>query len=394
MRLHLDALPADVLFSIASRHVPSLAALVSASKALRIALLPCLEACVSLRLREEWIGVGTAELLSRLPALTHVWIVVEEAYMEAVEEIHIDWLTLRTSAHVDFASAIRFPLVPSTPRSNLLALLVAPVLRRNRALSGDLLTPSTIINLPALRSGSCCRWSHLCAPIREVPITADCPLDSFTAVLVAGLLETPPPLGLCIDLTGQPRESGTALAHAEIRLGCRFLTFADDARQRAARERRQSQRHRWEHALLNATPMAVVQLNAMRERYAMREKYAMHPASTRSRHPVSALLASSWLTARRVVTRKGPSGGVLSLLVVAFWLAMRYSEDAWALANGDLRGARVGNFHGRDRPGNDLGVALRERMVRLARAEAKRIEQLRTQTTAAGVEDDHRKIVW
>ena len=33
MRLHLDALPADVLFSIASRHVPSLAALVSASKA-------------------------------------------------------------------------------------------------------------------------------------------------------------------------------------------------------------------------------------------------------------------------------------------------------------------------------------------------------------------------
>ena len=46
MRLHLDALPADVLFSIASRHVPSLAALVSASKTLRIALLPCLEACV------------------------------------------------------------------------------------------------------------------------------------------------------------------------------------------------------------------------------------------------------------------------------------------------------------------------------------------------------------
>ena len=89
MRLHLDALPADVLFSIASRHVPSLAALVSASKALRIALLPCLEACVSLRLREEWIGVGTAELLSRLPALTHVWIVVEEAYMEAVEEIRV-----------------------------------------------------------------------------------------------------------------------------------------------------------------------------------------------------------------------------------------------------------------------------------------------------------------
>ena len=104
----LDSLDADVLFAVASRHLPSLCSLACTSKSLRDELHAALATCTSLRVQQEEVTPEVAEFLGRL-ALQHVWLVDHRTC--TVEEIYIDWSALRTAAIIDFAALIRLPTI-------------------------------------------------------------------------------------------------------------------------------------------------------------------------------------------------------------------------------------------------------------------------------------------
>ena len=147
-----------------------------------------------------------------------------------------------------------------------------------------------------------------------------------------------------------------------------FVRFANAEAEHEARQRRPHMRHKWEHALLNATPMARVELNARRAEYALT---AVHPP----RRPAWLTTASAALGLGRLerwscVRRSWRFGGArfwsstcVALLVASICVAARGYEHAWAVRNGHPGGARIGSLHGRDRPGNDLSAALIEEMI-------------------------------
>ena len=355
----LDALPPDVLFSIASRYLPAFVHLVSASRSLRRTLMPILEACVSLRLSIYEVTSGVAELLARLPRLEHVWIGKRRGDGDSE---HMDWSKLRVATHVDLAEFMHFQAIE-------VATLVAPTMRRNALLSGgDILTTSTVINIARLRSGDYTRWSDICTPrndnrqLRD-DIPPDRPRNAFTVGVVAGMLSVAPPPPLHIDLIGLPRECGTALSRAELRLRTRLFLNADQVRRGDGGE----------HPSLSCR----VQLNALRVKYPIHNQAATLP------------LLSAWANAlrsaasrcRRIIgtrqthaereyysrTRSPISALLVLLIALAFGISMRVGEQAWAASNGHPEGARIGNLLGRDRPGNDLTVALREHMLQAGR---------------------------
>ena len=203
----LAVLDVDVLYSIAAQTPRVLCVLCATSRALRDALLPLLRLESSLRLERADIVPGVAEMLSRLPLLSHVWI---KETGEQTGELHIDWAMLRT-AHsngcVSICAAIGLPyrlLVDDLE----LATLVAPTLRRNRELWYLVDLEESALDLKALRTaGDAVSYSDVAEPpySERSEVGRDRPQELFTAVLLAGLVEAPPggapPPPLCIDLT-------------------------------------------------------------------------------------------------------------------------------------------------------------------------------------------------
>ena len=118
--------------------------------------------------------------------------------------------------------------------------------------------------------------------------------------------------------------------------------------------------------------MARVQLNNLRELHAIPEASPRSGQSYRHLRTLRTWHSYAWRAIGAPATRgerdyyrrtQSPFSAVLWLLAALCLLfAMRASEQLWATANGYPEGARIGSLMGRDRPGNDLTVALRDHM--------------------------------
>ena len=245
----IDALPSELVYVIARAHLPALCALRACSKPLRLELARQLEAEPSLWIVQDEVTLGSAELLAALPSLSRVtlakpglWGGCESSRKLRDPLVSIDMQVLREATSVcvkpalptKFSGnesctwAVELHERPLQMNAEVVALLCAPVLRANRRLiklvtrsSSASLGPSHI-NVALIRSGQYECWSQIfeSATRSHSPET---PHDNFTAVLVAGILTSPLPLELRVDLTGLRAVSGAALAFAEARSGRRFV---------------------------------------------------------------------------------------------------------------------------------------------------------------------------